>query len=126
MSRISQASYLNIYSGTSAQKKPDLRSAPHIFSVEESVEHGGDKGNTDHKKERLMFPMEGHSVFLRKHWTTGREVTEVVGCWLGLASEGLPCMCRLWHREDQVHPGLERSWLLSWAGLPAGPVVLVW
>lgn len=76
------------------------------------------------KKERLMLLMEGHSVFLRKHWTAGREVKEVVGCWVGLALEGLPCMFKPRQREDQVHSGLERSWLFCWAGLHAGPVTL--
>lgn len=61
-----------------------------------------------------MFQMERHSVFLRKHWATGRKVKEVVGCWVALAVEGLPSMCKPWQREDQ-DSGLERSWPFSWA-----------
>lgn len=75
------------------------------------------------KKEQLMFLMERH--ILRKHWTSGREVKEVVGCWVSWALEGLPCMCKPWQREDQ-DSGLERSCPFSWPGCVRGwSVVLV-
>lgn len=89
------------------------------------MEHGADKGNTDHKEREVDAP-NGRTFCVSKETldTTGREVKEVVGCWVGLVLEGLPCMFKPWQREDRVHSGLERSWLFSWAGLHAGLVML--
>lgn len=86
-----------------------------------------DKGDTGHKERAIDVPSgKMPSVCLRKHWATGREAKEVVGCWIGFALEGLPCMCKPWQREDQ-DSGLERSWPFSWAGCMQGrSVVLVW
>lgn len=45
-----------------------------------------DKGNTGHKERAIDVPNgKMPSVCLRKHWATGREAKEVVGCWIGLA-----------------------------------------
>lgn len=49
------------------------------------MEHGDDKGSTDPSEREIDVPNgKTLSVFLRKHWTTGREVKKVVELHIGL------------------------------------------